>query len=60
MVDITKEELWNMGYETDIKKKTYKTKGVNKIMLIAITMFITLLMANLILIYTFFNILNKI
>lgn len=58
MIEITKENIWKTEY--DIKKEKYEAKRGKKIIMIGITVLSVILSANLILIYTFFNLLNKI
>jgi hypothetical protein len=58
MIEITKENIWKTEY--DIKKETYEAKRERKVIMIGLTLLSVVLAANLILIYTFFNLLNKI
>ena len=58
MIEITKENIWKT--ESDIKKETYEAKRERKVIMIGLTLLSVVLAANLILIYTFFNLLNKI
>lgn len=58
MIEITKENIWKTEY--DIKRENYETKRGRKAMMIGLTLLSVVLAANLILIYTFFNLLNKI
>ncbi len=58
MVEITKENIWKTEY--DIKKENYEAKRGKRVIMIGLTILFVALSANLILIYTFFNLLNKI
>lgn len=57
MIELTKENIWKTEY--DIKKEAYETKKGRKAIMIGLTLLLVVLAANLTLIYTFFNLLNK-
>lgn len=58
MTEVTKENIWKTEY--DIKKEEYESKRGRKVIMIGLTLLTVMLSANLVLVYTFFSLLNKI
>ena len=52
------DDVWNSNYEKNFKEKS--KKGNKKFIMIWLSIFLVTLTANIILIYNFFSILNKI
>lgn len=60
MIELTKENIWETEYTVKTEKNKLKKNKLNKIIMIGLTLLSVVVGANLILIYTFFNLLNKI
>jgi len=57
MVDITRDEIWDSDYENEERQE--KHKGKNKFLKIGIVVFLVTFAINVVLIYSFFNLLSK-
>lgn len=56
MIDITSESYWNEKFED---KKEHKLSFANKIIMVGLILFGICTVINTVLIYAFFNLLNK-